>query len=74
MQRTNSNCNPTFAAVAALWTAHGLTPSCICNTYVITCSGTIADNKLRAAQFFTNAVDTTTLGAAIVGAWDFTRR
>ncbi len=30
----------------------------------------LADNRLGAAQFFTNAVDTTTLGADIVGAWD----
>ncbi|HET8933971.1 MAG TPA: TonB-dependent receptor [Polyangiales bacterium] len=32
----------------------------------------LSDNNLGAAQFFTNAVDTTTLGADIVGAWDFT--
>jgi iron complex outermembrane receptor protein len=31
----------------------------------------LADNNLGAAQFFTNAVDTTTLGADIVGNWDF---
>ncbi|MET0387789.1 MAG: TonB-dependent receptor [Polyangiales bacterium] len=30
----------------------------------------LADNRLGAAQFFTNAVDTTTIGADIVGAWD----
>jgi len=31
----------------------------------------LADANLGAAQFFTNAVDTTTLGADVVGAWDF---
>jgi iron complex outermembrane receptor protein len=31
----------------------------------------LAMNNLGAAQFFTNAVDTTTIGADIVGNWDF---
>lgn len=30
----------------------------------------LADNRLGAAQFFTNAVDTTTMGMDVVGAWD----
>jgi iron complex outermembrane recepter protein len=30
----------------------------------------LAENRLGAAQFFMNAVDTTTMGADIVGAWD----
>jgi iron complex outermembrane recepter protein len=31
----------------------------------------LGNNRLGAAQFFTNAIDTTTLGADFVGAWDF---